>query len=269
MRKITYKKIPDELKKMVQPLDISNKSRSSVGHESNVGEFFYISIEDLIPFKSQARKNFDITELNALAESIKEHGIRQPLTILPSEEFPGKYEIVSGERRFKAAKIAGLTRVPCIIIKDKEKAEEIALVENIHREDLHPIELGDAYKKLLDKNNELTPIDLAKKLAISKSQIYEYISYLNIPESTQLYLVQNNIKSQSILRKLLKTKDPIEIDKILGKISQQKRKSILRVNLAENNFIIQDKGIYKLSGKERNMLIDQLENIIIKIKEIK
>ena len=106
----------------------SNESsqRVSTYTESYKGEYYNIEVTKLIPFKNQSRKHFDQKSLEELASTIRVHGIRQPLTILPSSEQEGKYEIISGERRWKAAQIAGLTKVPCIIIHNQEAAEEIA-----------------------------------------------------------------------------------------------------------------------------------------------
>ena len=101
-----------------QRISRHNTSRVSVYTEDYKGEYYNISVLKLIPFKTQARKIFDEKSLANLALTIKEHGIRQPLTIIPSES--DKYEIVSGERRYRAALIAGLKTVPCIILKDRK-----------------------------------------------------------------------------------------------------------------------------------------------------
>src|SRR3990167_11470488 len=136
MAKVKYTKISPELEMLATPV-ASQNSRVSIGFEDEVGEFYYFSVEDLIPYKNQARTIFDEEEINKLSETIKEHGIRQPLTILKSINSPNKYEVVSGERRLRAAKLVGLKKVPCIIIRDERHADEISLLENIQRQDLH------------------------------------------------------------------------------------------------------------------------------------
>jgi len=131
----------------------TNKTRSSIYTENFKGEFYNISVDKLIPFKNQARKIFDEKSMLNLAKTIKEHGIRQPLTVIPSDIREGCYEVISGERRLRAAKSIGMEKVPCIIIHDMLKAEEIALIENIQREDLHPVELLKAFSNLLHNNS--------------------------------------------------------------------------------------------------------------------
>jgi ParB family chromosome partitioning protein len=93
----------------------------------------------LVSFKNQKRHYFDGEKLKSLAKTIKEHGIGQPLTVIQSEDKLGVFEIVSGECRFFAAKMTGLDKVPCIIIHDRNAAEEIAVIENVQRADLHPL----------------------------------------------------------------------------------------------------------------------------------
>src|SRR3990167_3970784 len=105
MAKVKYTKISPELEMLATPV-ASQNSRVSIGFEDEVGEFYYFSVEDLIPYKNQARSIFDEAEIEKLAETIKTHGIRQPLSILKSRIIPDKYEVVSGERRLRAARLA-------------------------------------------------------------------------------------------------------------------------------------------------------------------
>ena len=139
--------------KVREPADILRRKpkiteRDSLLSDLTGEEIAFIPIDQLIPFKNQARINFDEEKLRTLTNSIEEHGIRQPLTVLESDTEIGKYEVVSGERRLMALQRLNYSRVPCIIIFDRNKAEEIALIENIQRENLHPIELGRAYSRL-------------------------------------------------------------------------------------------------------------------------
>ena len=139
MAKVRYRDISPELEKLATPVSSQN-SRVSIGFEDEVGEFYYFSVDDLIPYKNQARSIFDEDEINKLSDTIKQHGVRQPLSIIKSKIVLDKYEVVSGERRLRAAKLAALKKVPCIIIKDEKDADEISLIENIQRQDLHPLE---------------------------------------------------------------------------------------------------------------------------------
>ena len=115
------------------------KARSSAYTDDFKGEYYYLRITKLIPFKYQVRLSFDKKSLRDLAKTIDEYGVRQPLTVIPSEERTGYYEIISGERRFRAAKLLNLFTLPCIIIYDKKRSKEIALIENLQRKNLHPL----------------------------------------------------------------------------------------------------------------------------------
>ena len=167
-------------------------SRVSAYTEDFKGEYYNLQTEKLIPFKNQARKFFNEDGINALAETIKEHGIRQPLTVLPSSTRPGYYEVVSGERRLRAAKLLSLAQVPCIIIQDELKAEEIAIIENVQREDLHPVELMRAFVSLLNNNICKTQLEIAKKVGMPRTAIAEIINLKVLSNEIQEFVIQNN-----------------------------------------------------------------------------
>lgn len=251
--KIKYKAISKDLEKMAKPNEIPT-ARSGIGTDAAVGEFFYISVDDLTPFHNQARMVFDEKEISALADSIKENGIRQPLTVLADGS---KYEVVSGERRLRAAKLAGLAKVPCILVEDKTKIDSIALVENIHRKDLHPVELGVAYKNLLVKGIFKNQAELSEKIAVSKGQVSEYLKYGDLEESVRKYIIEHNIISRDKLREILKahsSNDNERIRKILGIGGTQNYRgnfSVLRVSFNGGTLETQEKGIKKLTELER------------------
>ena len=159
-----------------------------------------VPIEDIIPNRFQPRLNFDEEGLKELAASIKEHGIIQPLVL---RRLGDKYEIIAGERRYKASKIAGLTTIPAIIstMTDQQSAE-VAIVENIQRKDLTAIEEAKSYKALLDKGY-LTQDELAKKMGISQSAISNKMRLLSLDESVQNALMEGKI-SERHARSLLK-----------------------------------------------------------------
>lgn len=264
-RKIKYKPISKDLEKMVKPYNNSSL-RPSVGLEGSVGEFFFISVNDLVPFHNQARINFDEEELQSLAQSIKQHGVRQPLTVLLNN---GKYEVVSGERRLKAAKIIGMEKVPCIVINNSSQADAIALVENIHRKDLHPIELGIAYKKLLDKEIFLNQVELAEKISVNKSQVSEYVKYANFPLEIQQYIIDNKITSRDKLRDAVRAYEKNDIDlvkKIIGMTQAQRLNfSVLRISSFQGAIKFQERGIQKLSSSEKEKLKEYLIKILEKL----
>src|SRR3990167_4447335 len=161
MRNIKIKEAPENYDKLASP-NSAAKLRPSIGLDNTIGEFFYINVDNLKTYEKQARKHFDLTELNQLAETIREHGVRQPLSVIKTEE-SGIYQVISGERRLRAARIAGFEKVPCIILSEEAQIEEIAVIENIQRSDLHPVELAEAYSSLLKNFNYGDQSKLAKK----------------------------------------------------------------------------------------------------------
>jgi ParB family chromosome partitioning protein len=180
-------------------------TRPSVFTEKLRGEYYNIDVDKLIPFHKQARKYFDEEALKQLAETIKTHGIRQPLTIISAtDDMTGVYEVVSGERRLRAAIIAGLNTVPCIIIDDRKKAEEIAIIENIQRKDLHPIELAQAYSNLLETKICNSTMEIATKVGVHKSAVVETLGLLNLELEVQEKLLNSQVKSRNLLRELCK-----------------------------------------------------------------
>jgi len=139
-----------------------------------------IKIVDIEPNKTQPRKTFDEEKLEELADSIKQNGIITP--ILVQEAPNGYYSIIAGERRWRAAKKAGLKEIPAIVKKlDEQKLYEISLIENLQREDLNPVEEALGYKKLID-DYKLTQEDVASKLSKSRSGVANSLRLLNLPK---------------------------------------------------------------------------------------
>lgn len=177
-----------------------------------------IPIEDIIPNRFQPRLTFDDRGLDELAESIKQHGIIQPLVL---RRVGDKYEIIAGERRYKAATQAGLSKVPAVIADiDDNKSAEVAIVENVQRRDLTPIEEARSYKNLLDKGY-LTQAELAKKMGLSQSAIANKLRLLNLDEEVQQALLNNQI-SERHARSLLVLPTHEEQQKWLKKILNER-----------------------------------------------
>lgn len=152
-----------------------------------------VHVEDIIPNRFQPRLNFDEQGLKELSDSIKEHGIIQPLVL---RKLGNKYEIIAGERRFKAAQLAGLTTVPAVISNiDDNKSAEVALVENVQRRDLTAIEEARSYKSLLDKGY-LTQEQLAKRMGLSQPSIANKLRLLNLDEEVQQALLEEKISER-------------------------------------------------------------------------
>lgn len=264
-RKIRYKEASPQLERLASP-DFETTSRASVGMEKFVGEYFYLDVEKLIPFRNQARKIFDKEEIEQLARTIQEHGIRQPLTILKSEIKEGFFEVVSGERRLRAAKLAGLAKVPCIIMNDAALAEEVALIENIQRSDLHPIELGRALKKLLENARWGGQVELAEKLGIKESSVSESLKYAELPEEITTTILERNLRSRDLLRRVIKAETFDSMKQILSKTADvQKTKnsktdafikpqSVLRISFSEKGFSVQKSKLPLLEEEKRKEL---------------
>ena len=152
-----------------------------------------VHIEDIIPNRFQPRLNFDEEALQELAESIKEHGIIQPLVL---RKLGDKYEIIAGERRYKAATMAGLSTVPAVIANiDDNRAAEVAIVENVQRKNLTAIEEARSYKNLLDKGY-LTQEGLAKKMGLSQPAIANKLRLLNLDDEVQQALLDEKISER-------------------------------------------------------------------------
>ncbi|MGN9018984.1 ParB/RepB/Spo0J family partition protein [Lachnospiraceae bacterium HCP1S3_C3] len=159
--------------------------------EKNSGDTV-IKISQIEPNKSQPRKNFNEDSLQELADSIKQFGIIQPLVVQKKDKY---YEIIAGERRWRAARIAGLKEVP-VIIKDYSEQEvvEIALIENIQREDLNPIEEAQAYKRLLEEYN-LKQDEVAERVSKSRTAVTNSMRLLKLSDKVQEMLIDEMITS--------------------------------------------------------------------------
>lgn len=181
-------------------------------------EVVMVRLSDIIPNRFQPRLTFDEEALNELANSIKEHGIIQPLIL---RDLGSKYEIIAGERRYKAATIAGLTEVPAIIgSMDDQTSAELALIENIQRKDLSAIEEAKSYKKILDMGN-FTQEQLAKRMGKGQSTIANKMRLLALTNEVQVALM-NNLISERHARCLLQIKDEDLQKEVLNKIISER-----------------------------------------------
>ncbi len=150
-----------------------------------------LSINDIETNKNQPRKTFDESAIAELAESIKTHGVIQPIIVRSAGD--GFYVIVAGERRFRAAKLAGLTEVPAIITElSSSEAAEVALIENIQRADLNPIEIAEAYKAIID-DFSLTQQELADRVGKPRSSVANSLRLLDLPEAIKAYVAEGKL----------------------------------------------------------------------------
>lgn len=211
-----------------------------------------VPLKDIRPNPYQPRKHFDEEKLNELAQSIKEHGIFQPIILKESVQ---GYEIVAGERRYRAASIVGLENVPAIIVDfTDQQMMEIALLENIQREDLNAIEEALAYKKMIEHMG-LTQEELAKKVGKSRSHITNILGILKLPKDVQNMVLENKI-SMGHARSLSKLENDLEIVNLAHEICDKK------LSVRETEDIINNKDMPKKTPiKKHEVYANQYSNI--------
>ena len=190
------------------PAPAGNNSRvpAKIQSEALQDDFLEVAIEKVASNPQQPRHNFDEKELADLAASIKEHGVIQPLVV--TKIAPEQYELIAGERRLKASKLAGLTMVPVIIREESGEREklELALVENIQRHDLDVLEEARAYKKLIEEF-DLTQEEVADKVAKSRSAVANKVRLLGLPIEIQRALTEGKI-TEGHARSILAIENP-------------------------------------------------------------
>ena len=209
-------------------------------------EVFILNVDDILPNRFQPRIKFDEKAILELAESIKKHGVIQPIIV---RKIADKYEIIAGERRYKASIIAGRKTIPAIItdVDDKESAE-VALTENVQRQDMTPIEEAISYKKILDMGY-LNQSELATKLGKTQSTIANKLRLLNLSDEVQEALLEEKISerhARSLLR-LPNSQQPDILQKIINerltvRKTDQLINSILNPNIKEIEEIKEEKG---------------------------
>ena len=175
-------------------------------------EVVQLYLDDIIPNRFQPREVFDEKALKELAVSIKEHGVIQPIIV---RSVNGKYEIIAGERRYKASALAGLTKIPAIVrdLDDKESSK-VALLENLQRKNLNPIEEARTYQKILEID-QMTQDELARTMGKSQSAVANKIRLLSLPDEIQEYLLKEEL-SERHARALLHLEDA-ELQKEMAK----------------------------------------------------
>lgn len=184
--------------------------------DRGASELRQIKIDEIVRDEEQPRREFDEEAIEALATSIKEHGVLQPIVVTRED---GKYKIVAGERRWRASKIAGLKKIPAIVrTLDSQNRLELSIIENAQREDLNAIELATAYAKLKTQFN-LTPKDIAAKVGKSEASIQSTMRLLNLPDDVKKIMVKEKL-SEGVMRPLV-ARDKAEIQKVLPKIIEE------------------------------------------------
>lgn len=209
----------------------------------NGNQVVEINLDDILPNRFQPRIKFHEKNINELAESIREHGVIQPIVV---RKISDKYEIIAGERRYKASVIAGKTTIPALIVHlNDQDAAEVALIENVQRQDLTPIEEAVSYKKILDMG--MTQEQLATKLGKTQSTVANKLRLLNLDEDVQEALLDQKI-SERHARSLLKLSGNNAQRDILKRIIEE------RLTVRKTDQVIKE-----YIEKEQNEQLDEIE----------
>ena len=265
---------------------------SLIGDSQSSEDKSKISISSIVRNKYQPRKKFDKESLEELTNSIKERGIIQPIIVRRSEDQDGKYEIIAGERRWQSAQNAGLHEVPVIIIKaDNLKSLEFAIVENVQRKDLNPIEEAEGYKRLIDDFN-YDQDKVSKFIGKSRAHISNCLRLLSLPKEVIELIIEEKISqghakilvglenafflAKKIIDKKLSVHQSEHLIRVL-KFNSNKTKKNKNADLLSLESSIEDKTGIKVSitNKKNNsgMVsfqykdLDQLNRLIMVIKE--
>ena len=235
------------------------------------GKLAVINIDDIFPNRFQPRLKFDEDKLEELSESIRKYGVIQPIVVRPIN---GKYEIIAGERRYKASVMAGRTTIPAVIVNLSDRdSEEIALLENVQRQQLSPIEEAVSYKRILDMGY-ITQEELAKKLGKSQSTIANKVRLLNLDDEVQEALLENKI-SERHARSLLRLSNKADQIKMLHRIIderltvKQTDNEIVKLKEEKNNQVQTDNNnIESLFDDERGNNMMDIDKIMREAQDI-
>lgn len=228
-----------------------DNSVEEFGEEKNV---VTLKLSDIEPNKHQPRQYFDDEALYELSESIKEHGVLQPLIVRPMPD--GSYQLVAGERRWRASRLAGITQVPVIVraLTDSEVAV-IALIENLQREDLNPIEEAEGISRLMQEHG-FTQEQAAQKLGKSRSALTNTLRLMNLPEKVRS-LVSDDFLSAGHARALLSLEDKVLIEETAEEVITRK------LSVRETEKLVKQLNSYKekqpVKVKKRDTFYSEVE----------
>lgn len=213
-----------------------------------------LRVSEIEPNRNQPRKNFDPIALEALAGSMKEHGVLQPILVKQSGD---RYQIIAGERRWRAARMAGLSEIPANILElDDQKGVEIALIENMQRENLNPIEEATGIRELMDRF-VLTQEQAAQKVGKSRSAVANTLRLLALPEST-LALLRDGALSAGHARALLPLEQKDLIEEVAEIIVREELSVRQTEKLVQRRLLVQD-GTQAKQETEKNIYLEDLE----------
>lgn len=234
------------------------------GDKDKDDQFFECDVDKIVGNKHQPRRHFSEKELQKLSTSIKKNGVLQPL-VVNTRNSDGSYELIAGERRLRASRLAGLTTVPVIIyeIDNEDALLELALVENLQRQDLNAIEEAEAYQKLIDKFN-YTQEQTAKRVGKNRSTVTNILRLLNLPQFVKDDLIQG-LLTEGHARVLLRLVDDQEMIKNVRNEIIQKKLSVRQTeqlvkNLKASKKISDNKKIHKSEDGMPNTYASALSN---------
>ena len=241
-------------------LGLDNLFSENMAEETAKNSKTTLRIAHIEPKQGQPRKVFENEPLSQLADSIAAHGVLQP--ILVRELAEGRYQIVAGERRWRASKLAGLDEIPAIIIEgDEKEAAQIALIENVQREDLNPLEEAEAYRSLAEEYN-MTQEELSTKIGKSRSAIANAMRLLDLPDEV-LAMVARKDLSAGHARTLLGLRDEEDIIE-LAKLTVAKGLSVRALEEEVRKFIKRKKA----AEEAENESLSSDEVVIDYVKEL-
>jgi len=226
-------------------------------------EIKYINPNDINPYKKQARVVFKDDSIRELASSIKSQGIIQPLQVIPSEKDLGKYEVVSGERRLRAAILLEMDKVPCIILDSKKDSELVSIIENVQRVDLNPLELAISLSDLTNKAKHGQKGEVALKLGVSPSFLSQHISVMKLPLDVREFLLKKEGLSLKYLLELIKIDDDEVIrDRVFNSNKKAVYRSMLKVSYDGNDFKFDLLNKNKITDNDRAKFKKALEDFL-------
>lgn len=231
-----------------------SENQNKVKEQENLNDIKYIPVGNIIPNENQPRKNFKEEQLEELALSIEKNGVLQPILVRRDKKNPAMFEIIAGERRWRAANLARINEIPAIIkdFSDKETFE-IGLIENLQRENLSPIEEANGYKKLMI-SFDYTQEDVSKIVNKSRSYVANVLRLLSLPKEVQDMVNSGDI-SYSIARSLVGTENPLKTAKSIlkGDMTVKQAEEIVQTN--------------KKSSNNEESEVSELDSELISIKE--
>ncbi len=241
--------------------DVEEAYKKDIKSDSSIIQ--KIPLTKIVPNKYQPRKNFDEESLKSLSESIKQHGILQPIVVVKQKS---KYMIVAGERRYRAAKMAGFESIDAVVADFEEKNfRELALIENIQREDLSPIELAHSYKELINEYS-ITQEELSSIIHKSRSHIANTMRLLNLSQDTQQLISEGKITQghAKVLVGLNKKSEKMIVDTIIKqKLNVRDTEDLIKKLKDKTN-----KNSTKMVTKEKKEIFDTIDSITKKIESL-